>query len=373
MSEYWKYFLTVATLFFVLGHASSSRADYQTERVEVRKYMVQLDALRTTDPVRALSQAQNYLAQHTKLSAISISNFERKIAQIYFENLKETEKAIDVLNKGIARSKLPDSILPLVTYKSQCLMHSGQPVQSMELIRQYLFEYIAASGGEIGYLRLALSTYIASAQTAGRPEDGILLLRQILVTRPELIANKAIANEMAMYSLSVPEAKDESLSWAKVHWLTCDFDEKAINEATELLQKVWIAKDDNVIQSTAFLKALQNPQIENPLQSISFPTLDKTYIDSLIKDLPVGAVHSRVTLLLLQEKNGEAMLVARRFLLDNPGKSREAALQMARVFKATDLNLVRANTYLQYFQTGHGTNPLNEFFHQNPINQPALP
>jgi len=65
-------------------------------------------------------------------------------------------------------------------------------------------------------------------------------------------------------------------------------------------------------------------------------------------------------------EHGDAMLIARRLLLDNPSKGNVAALEMARVFKAADLNMVRANALLQYMQTGQGINPTDEFFKQYP-------
>ena len=69
----------------------------------------------------------------------------------------------------------------------------------------------------------------------------------------------------------------------------------------------------------------------------------------------------------VQGKMRDAMMTARRTLLEHPtADNSSAVLEMARVFKAADLNLVHANAFLQYFQAGKGANPLDDFFKQFP-------
>jgi hypothetical protein len=124
----------------------------------------------------------------------------------------------------------------------------------------------------------------------------------------------------------------------------------------------------NTAKSGQFLKAMQDSAAPNPLREIPLPPFDEVKMRAELKSLPDSASHSRITLLLLLKENGAAMLEARRLLLDDPsGGANAAALEMARVFKATDLNLVRANAFLKYFQSNEGDNPLDELFKQNPV------
>jgi hypothetical protein len=59
------------------------------------------------------------------------------------------------------------------------------------------------------------------------------------------------------------------------------------------------------------------------------------------------------------------MLAAELHMAEAPAKDMLMALgQVARVFKAKDLNLVRGNQFLEYAKAGNGTNPLDAFWQE---------
>jgi len=61
----------------------------------------------------------------------------------------------------------------------------------------------------------------------------------------------------------------------------------------------------------------------------------------------------------------DAMMAAQEAMAQADAQGMIAALnEVARVFKARDLNLVRANQFLSYAKTGQGQNPLAGFWEE---------
>ena len=74
-----------------------------------------------------------------------------------------------------------------------------------------------------------------------------------------------------------------------------------------------------------------------------------------------GAPHQRVLAYLLLGRLREAMTAARQAIVDDKGGP-SGALEIARVFKAADGNLIRGNQWLDFFKDGKGVNPIEAFF-----------
>ena len=70
-----------------------------------------------------------------------------------------------------------------------------------------------------------------------------------------------------------------------------------------------------------------------------------------------------ISVLIVQGDLHEAMTQAKRLLIDNP-TAPEGAQQICRVFKAADLNTIRANAFIAYLG-GEGTNPMTAFFKEH--------
>jgi hypothetical protein len=160
---------------------------------------------------------------------------------------------------------------------------------------------------------------------------------------------------------------DVALGYARLGWMVCPFDTKSISAATNIITATWLAADLNAGKGNAFIAAQNDSKLENPLTAVKLPTLDGAALDAAMGNLPASDTDGRITILLAQGKMRDAMLAARRGLLEHPSSDNSGAiLEMARVFKAADLNLVRANAFLQYFQSGKGANLLDDFFKQFP-------
>jgi tetratricopeptide (TPR) repeat protein len=346
---------------------TSCHADAAADNVAESALLKKAEAMRVAQPEAAIAELQQFAAAHPQLNPERMSLLDIAISGIYFDDLKAPEKAIAAIDTGLARSDQPYSYLPLTSYKINYLARSDRHAEAIALFQKELPKLIAEPTSDFAYLRGALNSYELSARKAGKQDEFIATLRRILTQQPQLVAYRVPGARVVDQLVNSPGKEAEALSWAKLYWMTCDFDETSINDATALLQKAWVAKDTNTAKSMAFLKALQDSAAPNPLKDVPLPPLDEGKLRESLKTLPANSLHSRITLLLLLGEDGNAMLEARRLLLDDPAKGTVAAREMARVFKASDLSLVRANAFLQYFQTSQGANPLDEFFKEHPV------
>jgi hypothetical protein len=349
------------------------RADAAADRaalVETARQMAeinqQVEAMRKDKPADAIALVQKFQAEHATFKPAYLASLDALIAKIYYENLKDSDKALAAIEVGLPRTQEASGYLPLVRYKLYLLMLAGKHDEVKALFRKELPRYLSEPTADFSWLQGALMYYVQSARGAGKMDDYISDVRAILAEQPELITYRYIGPELVNYLLTQPGKDAEALSWAKLYWMLCDFDEKTLGEATAVLQKAWIARDTNTVKSSAFLTAMQDAKADNPLKDIPLPELDKAKLRAALDKLPEASIHSRISLMLMLGENAQAMLTARRVLLDDPtGKATQAALEIARVFKASGLNLVRANAFLKYFQSSQGENPLDAFFKEH--------
>ena len=114
-------------------------------------------------------------------------------------------------------------------------------------------------------------------------------------------------------------------------------------------------------KANLFAQAQTDPATLNPLDGVPLPQLDMAppraqLADPNAKLSPVV----RLTCLLMVGDYRGAMVLARSRLVVDVG-NHDNALQVARVFKAKDADIARANQFLAYYQAGQGDNPLPAF------------
>jgi len=367
-----RFFVAHCFLLFFLGFAFLSAdnivwADAHTDWKTTNDFLQQIDKQRTADASGAVQAALQFEQQHTSMDPVWLEKVDVLLSRIYSENLKDNAKALSALDTGMARSAKPEAYLPLAIQKYQLLIHMGQNAQADSFYTQTVPRFLEANRY---YFTWSLAYFLPEMKRQNKPQEATSVLLKALAAHPSIIDYPFVGEGLVQNLLRQPGHEEEALSYAKLHWMTCDFDSKWIVKATDLLQKAWMAKDLNAAQSTAFLKAQQDKSIPNPLKDVKLPALDAAAIQHELEVTPDTAthIHPRVTLLVLEGKYGDAMLIARRLLLDNPTQNAsQAAGEIARIFKAADLNMVRANAFLQYFKTGQGDNPLEDFFKEHPV------
>jgi hypothetical protein len=355
----------------VAGGFNGTRADAKADQAETRAFLKQLTEQYTTDAAGAAQAAVRFEQQHASMNPVLLKDVDTVLAGIYFKYLKDPVRALAVLDAGLARSTKPESYFPLVITKCKILEQAKRPAEGIAFFKQNMPGFMKAQSY---YFLEALPFYLSAVKAGDKTEDATAILFEALKTHPFLIDSLA-GDSLTQILLRQSGHEEEALGYAKLYWQICDYNERNISAATRTLQKAWLAKDVNAARGIAFLKAQQDAASPNPLADVKAAALDAAAIEDALQFYSqyssIEARHNRITLLLLQGKNSDAMLVARRQLLDDPANGDKAALEIARIFKATDLNLVRANAFLQYFKTGEGANPLDAFFKEHPAGAEA--
>ncbi|MGD9495358.1 MAG: tetratricopeptide repeat protein [Armatimonadota bacterium] len=150
-----------------------------------------------------------------------------------------------------------------------------------------------------------------------------------------------------------------ALSTARAAYALCDFEEKAIRDAADMVRRGF-AVSGEVAKAVQFLQAQEDAQAPNPLRGVPLPQLT----DQQREQLRAGAGDDRALRLLVFIYCGDDPATLNeavdRVATAGADEAAAALLDVARAFKAVDLNLVRANRFLDYARTGEGLNPLAE-------------
>lgn len=209
-----------------------------------------------------------------------------------------------------------------------------------------------------------LPLYVRALENNGKAGQVVDLCRRAVEEHLEDTNQEWLLKQFTKSLLDAGK-EDEALGWAKLHFMTCLYDERSITDATKLLTSVWVAKSMSASAGQAFLKAQEEADAANPLKDVVTPVLDAAKVKDQLDALPPNSYGQRITILLNAGNYRQAMLRARSLLLAESNSS-EGALQICRVFKARDLDLRRANAFLQYYKTGVGENPVEAFLKENP-------
>lgn len=207
-----------------------------------------------------------------------------------------------------------------------------------------------------------------------RPQEVVDVTRELIEARPEEALHrwtrvaartqgdwygKGDVNRMVDALLEVGN-RAEALRWAKLGWQMSAFSKQGVAEASAALAKGWSGPGLDLSHVRAFALAQRDADAPNPLREVELPTWDKTVLRRTIKNM--GDESAKVTLLIADQRLGEALAVAQRMIESDPLGVRGAAgvRGVAQVFKAHDLNTVRANAFVQWIAKPNGEveNPL---------------
>ena len=161
--------------------------------------------------------------------------------------------------------------------------------------------------------------------------------------------------------LVAQDKPQEALSWAKLAFQLCRFDEGSIRDATKDVDRCLSAGELSLAKVNQFAAAQTDPAAPNPLDKVSLPQFDKTAIRARLADPgDKSPFEARLIGWLAIGDYRNAMLIAKSQLVGDV-TNQDNALQVARVFKAKDGDIVRANQFLAYYQNGQGENPIPAF------------
>jgi hypothetical protein len=192
---------------------------------------------------------------------------------------------------------------------------------------------------------------------AGRAEDARALFAEAMIGNPKSL-NYVVRGEWKYYN-SIGH-QENALAAARLGFALCDYDEGHIRYWSERVMQGFMGILEPG-KAQAFAAAQTDPGAPNPLADVPLPQVTDEGKQSLLANAEgdsMALVHAN----LLLGQWDEALQAAGRMLSDAaPHKVDQAIRMVAKCFKAKDLNLIRANRFIEYSRTGEGENPVNTF------------
>ncbi|MDQ3815419.1 MAG: hypothetical protein M3347_15990 [Armatimonadota bacterium] len=358
-------------------------ADPERDLKAFQTFMQQVGPLEQTDPKRAIAQYEQYWQNHPDLYPGVAALLRSHQADLLYNNLKNPTAALQLLDEAVASFRettqpapgvttpAPPLPLSLVRSKAQILASENRLQEATALWSENVDSLISQAGqGGAGNLRSTMrmvQQYLTLLERTGKSREVTNVLGRVLREVPRLMSGEGQEPPGSLYErlvsqLLTAKRPDEALRWAKLQYVLCPFDKEALERATRLLARVW-ASQDSFASVAAFAKAQEEPGAPNPLATVPLPEWDPATLQQ-VRAQPQLGPSERVTLLLATEDWHEAMLQARRALMTDL-TNEQGVRDVARVFKAKDLTVGRANQFLQFLQNGEGTNPVRQFLQES--------
>jgi hypothetical protein len=208
------------------------------------------------------------------------------------------------------------------------------------------------------YAELALYEYDARFRLGDRA-GALDALAQGALYHPQLLLRWGFFSRYAP-ALRAAGMRREALSAAKGAFACCAFNEAEIKSAADGLIKSWVALGE-LGRAGEFLVAQEDPAKPNPLQEVPWPGVPDDDKEFMLVNT-AGNVPAQIQVLLYCGDCDEALTLATAGVGDAKDAKQITGCieQIARCLKAKDLNLTRANAFLEYVKEGEGNNPLRD-------------
>ncbi len=273
----------------------------------------------------------------------------------------QTDAALNLLDMTLQRFPRTRTRYLVVEAKAEILRRSGRLDEAGQLLKEVWPQVQSRNLDPV--MTPILSEWVEVLRAQKQPDKAIELLYQALQTAPPLV------NWMNFYRLMVDAQTDaghteEALRWAGLFFRVAPFKDDDIARATSLVTRGWLQDAQQMGNPALFAAAQSTVGAPNPLQQVELPQLPppaRAALQARVKsEADKEAAPSRVAIFIVLGDTRAAMLEAREVLLrDPPGAAGTA--EVARVFKAADGDVARANDFLGFYRTGKGQNPLIEF------------
>lgn len=329
------------------------------------------------------------------------ADFYTLLADVYTTDLKDPGKALALFERALPIFQKPEYKVPpyhwmtMIANKASALVASKRLEDADKLLRDNHATLLEAANDDNPYgryaARLTLRAQTALLEAQDKNAETTTALAQFLMEVPRFLTMTGKEGDWddggwplreLLKRLQKQKRSAEALSWGKLAYRLAAFDKKEIENATRLLNGLW-AEQENFPAIAQFTKAQTDAAIPNPLSKVTAPEIPPAARESLKKKIAdlegrqvidFGPQKAReiVSLRLLlstSEDLREAMNVAYQLLKTRPDLQ-DGSLQICRVFKAADGNLIRANNFLSYLE-GNGENPVPAFLKETA--QPGTP
>lgn len=317
------------------------------------------------DPQAALAAYRQFLADRPGLSAQVGVQVHKRIAGLYLNPLKDYEEAHKVCDAAMKKYAGNADAYLLLEEKTSALLATGRGPEALTLYQARLDKILAMHPWNASLL---LRQYHQLLEQSLKPAEVAALFGRAFVMIPEYVSsgdpNWDWMHASLDKALTKLQRRDELLGWSRARFMACDYNVNSIDRAARHLTRVWSGPDPSRAGLEAFAAAQKDATRLNPLSEVKLPATDPEMVKVLLrryKDKP----RERIGVLLLSGQVRAAMEGAQKLMSERP-KDAAGAREVARVFKAADLNLIRANAFLEFRKSGTGADPLDAFFEQHP-------
>ena len=382
-----------------------------TDGASLTQYYARYTELQKADPKRLLQWLEALLKEQPQMPPEFRHIIALQLGAATYNVTSDLDKTLAVYDKEIATFPADDSDsahwmgVHLMASRTQILLAAGKPEEAAKFLdKQWptILKRATTSDAQaedaVGW---AARPYSAALTGAKRDADNVAMLSKVLRAVPVLLVDPPGGGEPLVAQLASSLSKsgkhDEALGWAKLRYMTCDFTPEELVNATRLLSQLWAGSDDfgaigaftraqRDEEAAAAEKpaaadkqaaAVKEPPPANPLLKVELPTSSGAWQAALSKaidavDQGVGKTlpkkrHQILGLLIARGGKGDlgrAMTLAKSMLREDP-TSAEGAREVCRVFKAADLNTVRANQFIDYLN-GKAKSPFTSFDKEYP-------
>lgn len=343
--------------------------------------------IKDADPETALKTYQKFFIDHPNLHPVVGCTVCRNMAIIYAEQLKDAAKAAEVYTWAYQKYNASPALVIVLEENAIDLIAQNHPEEAVKLFDANHKLWMAAGQSHHPYLLMfasrSLNQYATAMEKLKQDTELISVLQKDLVEIPAFLDDRNQGSdgwlngwvfEKIVQKLSEAKRDDEALQWAKLYFTVCAFDKDSISHATRTLARCWADRED-FADIQALAQAQQDRTKANPLAAVKLPGLGTEALKAQLTRLGANQGFNQtkapeiIGLLIASGATREAMTEARQLLVTAP-ESTEGVTQICRVFKAADLSVDRANSFLQYIN-GKGPNPLPDFFKGQAANAPA--
>ena len=347
------------------------------------------------DPKAAIAQLQEFYEAHPDLHPIVAALTTARIAEMYRDGLKSPDKALEIYAEGLNKYQGQPAVAMIIEGQTRTLFEHGKAGAALDFVQAQWPQMVLAEQIDHPYLRgvvsRALQWRVRALQKAGKTPEAVALLKSSLSQMPSLLdpQHQTAADwstgwiyGQLVETLVARKQYDEALSWAKLGYAEAPFDKDSIERASAWPAQVWAAQGD-FAAARGFGQAQSDATRANPLAKVALPRLDTVALEARLK--PLQELQARdydraragdiVGLEIALGQFKPAMEEAQALLIRNP-MAPEGVQQIARIFKAADGSLVRANQFVAYLD-GNGANPIIAFMQDDgaaakPV-APAMP
>lgn len=352
----------------------------------------------TTQPQKAIDRYQKFWEDNPKLLPAVSAEVCTIIADLYYTGLKNTPKALEVCDWAIGELKTSHERIRPVTIKAKILVATLRTDEAVQWIEKN-WSLMLLNGPN--WTERLLECYETALKQQTKTDRYFEQIEGTFRRLPVYLGDESWSAGVALYRgiiqmLAARQRPADALAWAKLRFVLCPYDEESMGRSITSCQELMgmqplapksvtvtesaepgkrkFGESTNPAPATSVtileLPAEAQARIKQRLLNIAYPdaALDRDAIADRLTKLERKTEQQRIERITLQLVLGRyraAMDEAQLYRKEMP-TSPNGVKQVARVLKAADMDLNRANAFIVFAKTGKGADPIPAFNKQFP-------